>query len=97
MKETYTYARFWKCALQVNPAGYIAYRGQDHGMSEEDYNQQLLDACLRENIKVIGLADHGNVDSVDSIRNLFGQSGIVVFPGFEISSTEKVHFVCLFP
>ena len=97
MVETYTFARFWKCALQVNPVEYIAYRGQDHGMSEEEYNQQLLNACLQENIKVIGLADHGNVDSVDRIRNLFDQSNIVVFPGFEISSTEKAHFVCLFP
>lgn len=23
--------------------------------------------------------------------------GIVVFPGFEIATTEKAHFVCLFP
>ncbi len=97
MTETYTFARFWKCALQVNPAGYIAYRGQDHDMSEEDYNQQLLDACLQENIKAIGLANHGNVDGVDGIRSLFNQSDIVVFPGFEISSAEKAHFVCLFP
>ena len=97
MTETYTFARFWKCALQVNPAAYIAYRGQNHGMSEENYNQQLLDACLQENIKAIGLANHGNVDGVDGIRGLFYQSDIVVFPGFEISSTEKAHFVCLFP
>ena len=66
-------------------------------MTDDEYNQQLLEICQQENIKVIGLADHGNVDSVDSIRNLFAQSNIVVFPGFEIASTEKAHFVCLFP
>jgi len=44
----------------------------------------------------VGMADHGNVDGVDAIRDLFTQNGIVVFPGFEIASSEKIHFVCLF-
>lgn len=89
-------ARFFKCALQVNPAGYIQYRGQQQSLSEADYNQQLLDAALETSIDVIGLADHGSVDGVDSIRTLFNQNDIVVFPGFEIASSEKIHFVCLF-
>ena len=97
MDTTYTKARFWKCALQVNPAGYIQFRGTDHGLSEEEYNQKLLQKAKENDIKVIGLADHGNVDAVDAIRELFADSGILVFPGFEIASTEKVHFVCLFP
>ncbi|MCK5381127.1 MAG: AAA family ATPase, partial [Candidatus Latescibacteria bacterium] len=96
MSETCTYARFWKCALQVNPAGYIAYRGQEHGLSEDEYNKQLLQICLDNDIKVVGLAGHGNVDSVDAMRNTLSEKGVVVFPGFEIASTEKTHFVCLF-
>lgn len=94
---SYTKARFWKCALQVNPAGYIKYRGSDHGLGEEEYNRRLLEKAEANDIKVIGLADHGNVDTVDAIRKLFADSGILVFPGFEIASTEKAHFVCLFP
>jgi len=35
MPEQYTKVRFLKCALQVNPASYIAYRGDDHEMTEE--------------------------------------------------------------
>jgi len=97
MTETYTIAKFWKCALQVNPSGYIAYRGQAHGLSEEEYNKQLIEMCLDQKIKIIGLADHGKVDAVDAIRSLMNENDIIVFPGFEISSTEKVHFVCLFP
>ncbi|PXA03884.1 DNA repair protein [Coraliomargarita sinensis] len=95
--ETYTKAKFWKCALQVNPAGYIKYRGTDHDMTEAEYNQQLLNTALENDIKVVGLADHGNVDAVDAIRDLFNDQGVIVFPGFEIASTEKAHFVCLFP
>ena len=96
MTETYTVAKFWKCALHVNSSGYIAYRGQEHDLSEEEFNNRLVQTCKEENIKVIGLADHGNVDAVDAIRSLMNEHDIIVFPGFEISSTEKVHFVCLF-
>lgn len=95
-QQSYKKARFFKCALQVNPAGYIQYRGQQQALSESDYNQRLLNAALEAGIEIIGLADHGSVDGVDSIRTLFNQHGIVVFPGFEIASSEKIHFVCLF-
>jgi ABC-type lipoprotein export system ATPase subunit len=97
MIESHTKAQFWKCALQVNPADYIAYRGTDHGITEAQYNRELVDIALENNIKVVGLANHGNVDGVDAIRTLMSDRGIIVFPGFEIASTEKVHFVCLFP
>nr|CRH07004.1 conserved protein of unknown function [Candidatus Magnetococcus massalia] len=88
--------RFWKCALQVNSHDYLKHRGQQHKISAEAYNQQLLDIALDNEIKVIGLADHGNLEHVDAIRLLMRPHGIVVFPGFEVTSTEKVHFVCLF-
>ena len=94
--HTYTKARFFKCALQVNPVGYLKYRGQQQTLSEDEYNQQLLNAALEAGIEVIGLADHGSVNGVDSIRDLFRRNGIVIFPGFEIASSEKIHFVCLF-
>jgi len=97
MTEKYTKARFWKCALQVNSASYIVYRGADHGMTEAQYNQELLRIAKENDIKVIGLADHGNVDEVEAIRSLMNQHDILVFPGFEIASSEKAHFVCLFP
>ncbi len=97
MLDTYTKAQFWKCALQVNPAGYISYRGDDHGMTQDEYNQALLKYAQEQDIKVLGLADHGNVDGVDAIRTLMNGHDILVFPGFEIASSEKVHFVCLYP
>ena len=93
----YTYARFWKCALQVNPRDYSkSYRGQDHGLNTETYAGKLLEMCRQENIQVIGLADHGSVQDVDQIRGALSPHRIVVFPGFEIGSTEKIHMVCLF-
>ncbi|MBW7876456.1 MAG: AAA family ATPase [Candidatus Cloacimonetes bacterium] len=96
MSETYTKAQFWKCALQVNPASYLTYRGQEQSLSEQEYNQRLLQVCLDENIKILGIANHGNVDGIDAIRAIMKPKGILVFPGFEIATTEKAHFVCLF-
>lgn len=91
MSDQYTYARFWRCALQVNPVGYNGtYRGADHGLDEGGYNQALLQKCLELGIKVVGLADHGSVASVDALRQVLQPRGIVVFPGFEIASNEGV-------
>src|SRR5699024_9895736 len=56
----------------------------------------ILENCISENIKVIGLADHGNINSSESLRKLLADNNITVFPGFEIASSEKIHMVCLF-
>ncbi|MCG7872687.1 MAG: AAA family ATPase [Candidatus Thiodiazotropha lotti] len=98
MTTTYTSARFWKCALQVNPESYSqTYRGQGHGLSGEDFLSALLESCQKAGIEIVGLADHGSVQDVDAIRDYLQPHGIVVFPGFEIATSEKVHWVCLFP
>lgn len=90
------FAEFYKCALQVNPYSYIAYRGTEHEVDEEKYNQLILGYCLSEDIKVVGLADHGSIETTENLRKLLVDNGIVVFPGFEIATAEKIHIVCLF-
>lgn len=90
------FAEFYKCALQVNPYSYVAYRGGEHEISEEEYNQSVLNNCLSEEIKVVGLADHGSVQTAEKLRGLLTENGITVFPGFEIATAEKIHIVCQF-
>ena len=89
------YAQYYKCALQVNPSAYSQYRGKDK-MEESEYNTQILNICKEENIRVVGLADHGSVERAENLRKLLTDNGILVFPGFEISTAEKIHIVCLF-
>ena len=97
-EQNYTYARFWKCALQVNPHSYSAtYRGQDHGLAESTYAEALRDVCLDVDIRVVGLADHGSVEESETARKVLADADIVVFPGFVVATTEKIHWVCLFP
>jgi hypothetical protein len=93
-----TFARFWKCALQVNPWTYAShYQGGGHGLSEADYNAAIVTRCLKNGIQVVGIADHGSVAGLESLRLALEAQGVIVFPGFEIASTEKVHMVCLYP
>ena len=96
--EHHTFARFWKCALQVNPPAYSStYRGTDHGMDARTYAEALRNTCLTEKIQVVGFADHGSVAEAETMRRVLTDADIVVFPGFEVATTEKVHWVCLFP
>jgi len=87
--KAYTKARFFKCALQVNPAGYIKYRGQPQALSEDAYNEELLATSLEAGIEVIGLADHGSVDGSDKLRTLFSENGIIVFPVLKLLQAKK--------
>lgn len=93
-----TYAQFWKCALQVNPYSYSqTYQGKSHGLTEDAYNKAIVERCLSNDIKVVGIANHGSVEGSAKLRDALEASGIIVLPGFEIASTEKVHMVCLYP
>lgn len=96
VKQLKKFAEFYKCALQVNPHSYVAYRGEEHNINEDNYNQLILENCITENIKVVGLADHGNIETAEKLRKLLLENKIVVFPGFEIATAEKIHVVCLF-
>ncbi len=93
----YRGARFYKCALQVNSYKYNKeFRGGE-SQDEHIYNEQIFTHCRNNDIAVVGLADHGRVDSSKTLRCYLAQEGIVVFPGFEIASSEKIHMVCLYP
>ena len=66
-------------------------------MDDEAYANAVRDACKAERVQIVGLADHGSVDESEVVRRVLEQSGIVVFPGFEVATSEKAHWVCLFP
>lgn len=91
-------ARFYRCAFQVNPPHYSAtYRGKDHGLTEEQYIDALVAECVKLGIQVFAVTDHNHVGSIEAIRQKAQANGIVVFPGFEVGSSEGVHVLCLYP
>jgi energy-coupling factor transporter ATP-binding protein EcfA2 len=90
-------AEYFRCALQVNPFSYLKNnRGEDHGLSEQEYNSQLIDRCQEFKVKVIAITDHNQVGGIKAIKEKAELSGITVFPGFEVASSEGVHLLCIF-
>lgn len=90
-------AKYFRCVLQVNPFSYLkTNRGVDHGLAEEEYNSYLVSKCRELGIKIIAITDHNQVGGVNAIRKKAEPLGITVFPGFEVSSSEGVHLLCIF-
>ena len=90
-------ARFYRCALQVNPYEYLVRHSKTTAFSNEaDYNAAIVEACLRTGIEVIGITDHYRVRSSKTLRQAAQSAGIIVFPGFEALSKDGVHLLCLF-
>lgn len=90
-------ARYFRCALQVNPFCYLKKnRGEDHGLEEGEYNSLMLDKCKELDIEVIAITDHNHVGRIEGIRKKAESHDITVLPGFEVSSSEGVHALCIF-
>ncbi len=90
-------ARFYRCALQVNPYEYLVRHSKTTAFSNEaDYNTAIVETCQRIGIEVIGITDHYRVRSSRSLRQAAQAAGIIVFPGFEAVSKDGVHLLCLF-
>ncbi|MCH7748702.1 MAG: AAA family ATPase, partial [Acidobacteria bacterium] len=91
-------AKFHRCALQVNPHHYAeTYRGQVPDRDEEGYAEALVDQAVDLKIDVLAVTDHNHVGGVNVIREKAQKRSIHVFPGFELSSTEGIHVLCLYP
>jgi len=57
--------------------------------------KQIVDAARRAGLEAIGITDHNIVEAVDDVRRAAEGSGIVVFPGIELS-TIGGHILALF-
>ena len=90
-------ARFYRCALQVNPFAYLHTHNKTTAFtSEDDYNKAIIETCLEIGIEVIALADHYRVKHSASLVRAARNAGIFAFSGFEAVTKDGVHFLCLF-
>ncbi len=90
-------ARFYRCALQVNP---FAYHGrhakQSTYQNEAQYNAAIIEACHVNNIEAIAITDHYRISDSMGLINAARAAGIFVFGGFEAATSDGVHFLCLY-
>ena len=90
-------ARFYRCALQVNPFAYLArHKKQTSFKSETEYNKAIVDTCLEIGIEVIAVTDHYRVKHSASLVRAARDAGLWAFSGFEAVTKDGVHFLCLF-
>ena len=91
-------ATFYTFALQVNPWGYLEDNPKPGGgfADEETYNNALVAQLLAHGVDAIAVTDHNRIDCSRDLMTLAREAGVVVFPGFEIRSSEGVHVLALF-
>ena len=90
-------ARFYRCALQVNPFDYLVRHGKTTTFSTEaEYNDAMVAACLEVGIEVIAVTDHYRVQHSMGLIQAARQAGIWAFGGFEAVTKDGVHLLCLF-
>ncbi|MCY4014263.1 MAG: AAA family ATPase [Gammaproteobacteria bacterium] len=91
-------AYFHRCALQVNPDSYREdFRGQPTGVDEISHARAVIAKAVELGINVLAITDHNSVASITAFRAAASGQDIVVFPGFELSTSEGVHVLCLYP
>ena len=90
-------ARFYKCALQINPFEYlIKYKKTTCFADEETYNNAIVQACKEQGVEVIAVTDHYCVKSTAGLTKAAQGAGVIVFPSFEAVTKDGVHLLCLF-
>ncbi len=90
-------ARFYRCALQVNPFAYLRrYSNETSFRTETEYNAAIIAACQEVGIEVIGVTDHYRAHESISLVQAARAAGLYAFSGFEAVTKDGVHFLCLF-
>jgi hypothetical protein len=90
-------ARFYRCALQVNPFAYLGRHSKTTSFTDEiNYNAAIVQKCLEAGIEVIAVTDHYRVKHSTGLVQAARKAGIFAFGGFEAVTKDGVHFLCLF-
>lgn len=90
-------AVFHRCALQVNPHHYgSTFRGDARSDGAAAYAKAIIDKAERLGISVLAITDHNHVGGVADFRAAAEGRDIHIFPGFELSSSEGIHVLCVY-
>ena len=92
-------AVFHLCALQVNPHHYRGtFRGKAATGDVATHARDIVFQAQELGISVLAVTDHNDVSGVPAFRAAAERcESLHVFPGFELSSSEGVHVLCLYP
>ena len=92
-------ARFYRCALQVNPhVDSEKFRGRKPDVSADCHARAIVEKAAKINVSVLCITNHGDVSGVPAFRAAAAESAypITIFPGFELTSSEGIHVLCIY-
>ncbi len=90
-------ARFYRCALQVNPFEYLVrHKKQSVFRDEESYNAAIVQKCKELGIEIIAVTDHYRVQTSAGLWQAAKDAGLFAFRAFEAVTKEGVHLLCFF-
>ncbi|RCK77970.1 MAG: PHP N-terminal domain protein [Candidatus Ozemobacter sibiricus] len=90
-------ARFYRCALQINSHHYAStYRGVEGPEDAEAHARQIVAKAVDLGISVLAITDHNHLGGIAPFRKAAKDRAIHVFPGFELTSREGVHVLCMY-
>ena len=91
-------AAFHRCALQVNPHHYSGtFRGKSAKGDPLSHAEAIITKATEIGVSVLAITDHNDVSGVSAFRVAAEGHGITIFPGFELSSSEGIHILCIYP
>ncbi len=92
-----TGASFHRCALQVNPYHYLrTFQGQEAGGDAHAHADTVLAKASEMRVSVLAITDHNDVSGIQPFQKAAEQYGVTILPGFEISSLEGIHVLCIY-
>jgi hypothetical protein len=81
----------------VNPHHYDStYRGNAPSGDESAHAKAIVAKASDLGISVLAITDHNHVGGVAAFRAAAERRGIHIFPGFELSSSEGIHVLCIY-
>ena len=90
-------ASYIKCALQVNPDHYAStFRGQASGGDAFAHARAIVDKAAELEISVLAVTDHNDVSGVAAFRAAADGRGVIVLPGFELTTSEGIQVLCIY-
>ena len=90
-------AVFHRCALQVNPHHYgETFRGKPSPGDAESHARSIVDKAALLGVSVLAITNHNDVSDLPAFRVAAEKRNLHIFPGFELSSSESVHVLCIY-
>lgn len=91
-------AVFHCCALQVNPYDYSrTFRGHNTEGNAKSHAEAIVAKATELGVSVLAITNHNNVSGAAAFQAAAADSDITIFPGFELSSSEGIHVLCIYP